>query len=104
MIITEIKFLFNIMKKNFIKKFFFRFFNCILRYITTKNIFIFYPGLRLYLSCKIAGIKNIYHYPLFNKKNLHLVNAAKNFTKKSLKIENCPTETKIFNDHTKIEN
>ena len=68
-----------------------------------ENIFIFYPGLRQFLSCKIAGIKNIYHYPLFNKKNLHLVNAAKNFTEKSLKIENCPTETKIFIDHSKIE-
>ena len=68
-----------------------------------ENIFIFYPGLRQYLSCKIAGIKNIYHYPLFNKKNLHLVNAAKNFTEKSLKIENCPTETKIFIDQSKIE-
>ena len=69
-----------------------------------ENIFIFYPGLRQFLSCKIAGIKNIYHYPLFNKKNLHLVNAAKKFTEKSLKIENCQTETKIFIDHTKIEN
>jgi ADP-heptose:LPS heptosyltransferase len=68
-----------------------------------ENIFIFYPGLRQFLSCKIAGIKNIYHYPLFNKKNLHLVNAAKNFTEKSLKIENCPTETKIFIDQSKIE-
>ena len=68
-----------------------------------ENIFIFYPGLRQFLSCKIAGIKNIYHYPLFNKKNLHLVNAAKKFTEKSLKIENCPTETKIFIDQSKIE-
>ena len=68
-----------------------------------ENIFIFYPGLRQYLSCKIAGIKNVYHYPFFDKKNLHLVNAAKTFTEKSLKIENCPTETKIFIDHKKID-
>ena len=60
-----------------------------------ENIFIFYPSLRHYLSSKIAGIKNIYHYPFFKKKNLHLVEAAKKFTEKSLKIENCPTETKI---------
>ena len=76
---------------NFIKKFNF------------ENIFIFYPSIRHYFSSKLAGIKNIYHYPLFNKKNLHLVKTAKNFTEKSLDIENCPTETKILIDHSKIE-
>ena len=35
-----------------------------------ENIFIFYPSVRHYLSSKIAGIKNIYHYPLFKKKKL----------------------------------
>jgi ADP-heptose:LPS heptosyltransferase len=35
-----------------------------------ENIFIFYPSLRHYLSSKIAGIKNIYHYPFFKKKKL----------------------------------
>jgi ADP-heptose:LPS heptosyltransferase len=41
---------------NFLKKFDF------------ESIFIFYPSLRHYLSSKLAGIKNIYHYPLFKKK------------------------------------
>ena len=68
-----------------------------------EKVFIFNSSLRYRIICKIAGIKNIYHYPLFNKKNLHLVNAAKKFTEKSLKIENCPTETKISIDHSKIE-
>ena len=68
-----------------------------------ENIFIFYPSLRHYLASKIADIKNIYHYPLFKKKNLHLVNAAKNFTEKSLNFKNCPTETKIVLSHLKIE-
>ncbi len=68
-----------------------------------KNIFIFYPSLRHYLASKIAGIENIYHYPLFQKKNLHLVNTAKNFTEKSLKINNCSTETKIFINHSKLK-
>ena len=76
---------------NFLKKFNF------------ENIFIFYPSIRHYISSKIAGIKNIYHYPLFKKKNLHLVKAAKNFTEKSLNIENCPTETKFKIDNSKIE-
>jgi len=68
-----------------------------------ENIFIFYPSVRHYISSKIAGIKNIYHYPLFKKKNLHLVQAAKNFTEKSLNIKNCPTETNFKIDLSKAE-
>ena len=64
--------------------------------LSLKNLFIFYPSLRYVLSSKIAGIKNVYYYPIFKKKNLHLVNAAKTFTEKSLNIKNCPTETKII--------
>ena len=68
-----------------------------------ENIFIFYPSLRHYLSSKIAGIKNIYQYPLFKKKNLHLVEAAKDFTEKSLNIKNCPTESKIVVNNLKAQ-
>ena len=60
------------------------------------NFFIFYPSLRFYLAAKFAGIKNIYAYPFFQKKNLHLVKAAKKFTEKNLNINNCPTETHLF--------
>ena len=69
-----------------------------------ENFFIFYPSIRYFLSSKLAGIPNIYHYPLFKKKGLHLVNAAKEFTEKTLKIKNCPTETKIFLKKNKFEN
>ena len=69
-----------------------------------ENFFIFYPSIRYFLSSKLAGIPNIYHYPLFKKKGLHLVNAAKEFTEKTLKIKNCPTETKIFVKKNKFEN
>ena len=69
-----------------------------------ENLFIFYPSIRYFLSSKLAGIPNIYHYPLFKKKGLHLVNAAKEFTEKTLKIKNCPTETKIFVKKNKFEN
>ena len=65
------------------------------------NIFIFYPSIRFFVASKIAKIKNIKCYPFFNKKNLHLVNAAKKFTEEALNIKDCPTETKIFID--KIE-
>ena len=68
------------------------------------NIFIFYPSVRYFLACKISGIKNIYQYPLFKKKNLHLVKTAKKFTEKILKIENCPTETKFNVDEKKLKN
>ncbi len=59
------------------------------------NFFIFYPSLRLFFAAKFAGIKNIFTYPLFKKKNLHLVKTAKKFTEKCLNINNCPTETFI---------
>ncbi|MDA9698634.1 lipopolysaccharide heptosyltransferase family protein [Candidatus Pelagibacter sp.] len=60
------------------------------------NLFIFYPSLRYFLSSKLAGIKNVYQYPIFKKKKLHLVQAAKLFTERNLNILDCPTETKIF--------
>ena len=70
---------------------------------TFKNFFIFYPSMRFFLAAKIAGIDNIFIYPLFKKKNLHLVKAAKIFVEKSLNMENCPTETKLYVDSNKIK-
>ena len=74
-----------------------------LKNLNLDNLFIFYPSLRYFLSAKIAGIKKIYNYPLFSKKNLHLVKAAKKFTENCLNIKDCPTETKILvnNKNTK---
>ena len=74
-----------------------------LKNLNLDNLFIFYPSLRYFLSAKIAGIKKIYSYPLFVKKNLHLVRAAKKFTEKSLNIKDCPTETQIIVNKKKIE-
>ena len=48
------------------------------------NLFIFYPSLRFFLSAKLARIQNIFTYPLFRKKNLHLVYTAKKFIDKYL--------------------
>ena len=75
-----------------------------LRQLNITKIFIYYPSFRYYLSCKIAGIKEIYHYPFFKKKNLHLVDAAQEFTKKTLNLDECPTETIISLDVKKIDN
>jgi len=68
------------------------------------NLLIFYPSLRINLAAKIAGIKNILSYSFFNKKNLHLVGAAKSLTEKFLNIENCKTETSFSFDKNAIEN
>ena len=50
------------------------------------KIFIFNSSLRFNLIAKIAGIKDIYQYPLFNKKNQHIIDAARSFIKKELNI------------------
>jgi ADP-heptose:LPS heptosyltransferase len=73
-----------------------------LKSLNLNQIFIFYPSFRYYLACRIAGIGKIYQYPLLKKKNLHLVQAAKKFIQKSLKIENCPTETRILVDKNNL--
>ena len=52
----------------------------VLKKFNFENLLIFYPSARLYLSAKIAGIKNIWIYNMLNKKNLHLVKAAKKLT------------------------
>ena len=69
-----------------------------------EKIFIYYPSPRIFAASKIAGIKEIYHYPLFKKKNLHLVKAAEKFTCKVLQINKCETFTKIKISDDKINN
>jgi ADP-heptose:LPS heptosyltransferase len=54
----------------------------ILKKFNFHNLLIFYPSLRIYMAAKIAGIKNIFSYDFFKKKNLHLINAAKSLTEK----------------------
>jgi ADP-heptose:LPS heptosyltransferase len=89
---------------DFYKKFFDIFkLSIFLKNLSLNNLFIFYPSLRYFLSAKLAGIEKIYNYPLFKKKNLHLVKVAKKFTEKSLDISDCPTETQIFLNNKKIK-
>lgn len=77
---------------NFLKKFKFDY------------LLVFYPSLRIYLSAKFAGIKNVKIYNFLKKKNLHLVHAAKKFTEDFLQINDCPTETNFYIDKKKISN
>ena len=50
------------------------------------KIFIFNSSFRFNLIARAAGIKDIHQYPLFQKKNQHIIDAAKNFIKKELNI------------------
>ena len=51
------------------------------------KIFIFNSSLRFNIIARIAGINDIYQYPLFQKKNQHIINSAKKFIKKELNLE-----------------
>ena len=51
------------------------------------KVFIFNSSLRFNLVSKLAGIKQIYQYPLFKKKEQHIIEAAKSLIKKNLNIE-----------------
>ena len=68
------------------------------------QIFIFYPSLRIYLASVLSNIKKVFCYPLLKKNKLHLVDAAKKFTEKSLGITNCSTEASFFIKQNKIQN
>ena len=72
-----------------------------LKKLQLENIFIFYPSFRFFIASKIAKINNIHCYPLFKKKKLHLVSAAKKFTEQNLKLKNCSTETNLYIDKQK---
>ena len=50
------------------------------------SIFIFNSSARFNLIAKIAGIQNVYQYPVFNKKNQHIIKTAQKFIKKELNI------------------
>tara|TARA_B100000795_G_scaffold264828_1_gene245834 strand:- start:74 stop:1009 length:936 start_codon:yes stop_codon:yes gene_type:complete len=67
------------------------------------RIFIYYPSLRIFLASVLSNIKVVHSYPIFKKKNLHLIKAAKTFTERSIGINNCPTETKFFIKKDKVE-
>lgn len=51
------------------------------------KIFIFNSSFRFNLIARAAGIKDIFQYPIFKKKNQHIINAAKKFLKKELDLQ-----------------
>ena len=64
------------------------------------KVFIFNSSLRYNIICRLAGIKKIYQYPLFKKKNQHIIEAAKNFIYKSIN-ENIKSEPVLNIESTK---
>jgi len=67
------------------------------------KIFIFNSSFRFNLVAKIAGIKDIHQYHLFEKKNQHIINAAKKFLKKEINqvVESNPkisVDKKLINE------
>ena len=52
-----------------------------------EKVFIFNSSLRFRLVCKMAGIKEIFQYPLFQKKQQHLIKTAQKFIKKELDMD-----------------
>ena len=52
-----------------------------------EKVFIFNSSLRFHLISRLAGIKNINQYPLFEKQNQHITDPARNLIKDKLDIE-----------------
>ena len=52
-----------------------------------EKVFIFNSSLRFRLVCKMADIKEIFQYPLFQKKQQHLIKTAQSFIKKELDMD-----------------
>ena len=67
------------------------------------KIFIFNSSLRFNLIARAANIKDIYQYPLFQKKNQHIINAARKFMQKELDL-NIHSDPKILVDSQLIKN
>ena len=63
--------------------------------------FTFNSSARYMMITKMAGINDRYQYPLFQKKNQNIIEAAKNFINKHLK-QNINSDSEIFIDEKKI--
>ena len=62
------------------------------------KIFIFNSSLRFNLIARVANIKDIYQYPLFQKKNQHIINSAKKFIKRELNLDINSNPEILIND------
>jgi heptosyltransferase-2 len=67
------------------------------------KIFIFNSSLRYNLIARAANIEDIYQYPLFQKKNQHIINTAKKFIKEELDLD-IQSNPEIFVNDQLIKN
>ena len=72
-----------------------------LKKIKLNKIFIFNSSLRYNLVARLAGIKEIYQYPLFKKDKQHITETAKRFIENSINI-NKFNDPKIFVSENKV--
>jgi len=80
------------------------FFN-VIKKIKTKNFdqsYIYSDSIRLYLICKLSGIRENFHYKFFSKKGKNFFKTAKEFTEKTLQ-EKINLESKIYWDKHEID-
>ena len=66
------------------------------------KVFIFNSSFRFNLIARIAGIKEIYQYPLFKKKHQHVIEAAKELLRDNLKL-NVESDPKILIDNQFVQ-
>ena len=66
------------------------------------KIFIFNSSFRFNLIARIAGIKEIYQYPLLQKKHQHVIEAAKELLRKNLKL-NVESDPKILINNQSVQ-
>ena len=71
-----------------------------LRQYSFDKVFIFNSSFRFNLITKIAGIKDIYQYPLLQKKNQHVIEVAKKLLKKNLDINVESDPEILINNHS----
>ena len=73
-----------------------------LRKYNFDKVFIFNSSFRYNLIARVSGIKDIYQYPLFKKKNQHIIKVAQNFIKKEINVET-KSNPKIYVDNQLVE-
>ena len=66
------------------------------------KVFIFNSSFRFNLIARIAGIKEIYQYPLLQKKHQHVIEAAKELLRKNLKL-NVESDPKILINNQSVQ-
>ena len=65
-----------------------------------QKVFIFNSSLRYNIISRLAKIKDIYQYPLFKKKNQHIINTANKFLKKTINLDVRNDPTIEIKDHS----